>query len=73
MNGRGQVATAHLVFKTSTAWQPHAWKVRFLRRSAGAAELSSLALARGSATARAELTPLSAWIRRRAAARRAER
>ena len=30
--GRGLVA--HLVFKTSRAWQPHAWKVRFLRRSA---------------------------------------
>ena len=24
---------ARLVFKTSRAWQPHAWKVRFLRRS----------------------------------------
>ena len=26
---------AHPVFKTGRAWQPHAWKVRFLRRSVG--------------------------------------
>src|SRR3954453_20774380 len=33
-SGRGLVA--HPVFKTGRAWQPHAWKVRFLRRSVAA-------------------------------------
>src|SRR3954454_6135430 len=35
-SGRGLVA--HPVFKTGRAWQPHAWKVRFLRRSVAAIE-----------------------------------